>query len=846
MDDNIFKFQHYTEFKLRDIWDYSYHKNPQVNDLLNIDFSNITYQEYTLFIDEKIENFFENKYNYQYDCNEYHNIKNIFDIIHHVINNNIYSQEKDIQNWYFALTLKILNFCTTKHFKDSFSVFHANVTELLKPLLTTLSIEKINYYNPEEQYSILKTLLTNISCFQFLDIFLDAGLEIVDIEGINPYYYCLQNNKSHQDNEYIIRTLLRKNIALPTHCWSYVFNSIATKKINENNDLLLEIAPPSFIINHLNTFNHPCVWNIILKHNAYQLVRHIPSNFCKPYTYENTSLLKYATTHSNFHTDFTNYYLFKNFVLNAAQDSDDLKKFLSHLLSKKLEKPVFDLLSEDNSIHILMNTIQKENKTNHPQYDYINNISKALVLYQKILIDKKTQLLTMPEDDLMKNSIDCINQYLEGHKPHSILDESVFSFFITQTSELQLHAFFDYLVKKYNEYAVTFYLVDLDNIKKLKSQNKQYNEQESDLIQLLSLSETITQQAITIKEELNNTKETSDKDTQTTEDINENLNTIRFPLYNESDLNSFKKEHHQTTNDTISKFLKDFSTKIPKNKILSSSSYLLEKISFLYETFPHFSEVIQHIENIMILQNKGDKTFYIPPLLLGGGPGVGKTFFTHSLSQLVNTHFEMLNMESMTANWILTGSSSSWQDATPGKIFKILTNPDIPSMNPIFLLDEIDKTKESKYAPIDSLLPLLERYTAKTFKDECIPLPIDASHIIWIATANDIQRLSAPIKSRFDIFTIPSPNKEQKRSLIKGIYTATINNNSWGQYFDKDLSNDTIDSFSTLMSAGAARDLRKSITLACSKAIGENSTTILPKHIENIPKNQPMPWDISK
>jgi len=320
-------------------------------------------------------------------------------------------------------------------------------------------------------------------------------------------------------------------------------------------------------------------------------------------------------------------------------------------------------------------------------------------------------------------------------------------------------------------------------------------------------------------------------------------------LVSDESIEKYKKINASSTNDTIKTFINNINTKVVpvKNKKLALASNLLNNIDELYKTFPHFEEVIDHIKNIMILQEKGDKTFYIPPLLLGGGPGVGKTFFCNTLSKLVNTHFEMISMESVSANFILTGSSAFWSNGSTGKIYDVLMNPDIETMNPIFLLDEIEKAGgDHRYSVINSLLPLLERYTAQKYKDECISLEIDASYIIWLATANEIDKLSAPIRSRFDIISIPNPTPIQRKSLIGGIYKSIRQNNSWGNYFSEILPEESLDLLAMLMAPGAARDLRKTITLACSKAIVDNSNIILPKHIESYDTGQIMPWDQHK
>lgn len=294
---------------------------------------------------------------------------------------------------------------------------------------------------------------------------------------------------------------------------------------------------------------------------------------------------------------------------------------------------------------------------------------------------------------------------------------------------------------------------------------------------------------------------------------------------------------------------KDFVTRLklePKlaHKTVAKSAALLEKIQELYESFPHFDNVIEHIENHCVLQNQGDGDFYVPPLLLAGGPGIGKTFFCHTIAQLVDTPMHVFNMESMTGSFEITGLSDSWGNSSPGNIFNILVNKD--RINPIFIFDELDKAEgDERFSPTNCLLTLLERYTAENYKDECIQIEIDASKSIWIATANNLEVLSSPLKSRFDIFDVPSPNWHQRRTLIQGIYKTLLKNNSWGKALEPILSQTVLDVLADSMGPGAARDLRRAITTACAKAIRHQRKEITLADLPVFHQQQKMPWDNS-
>lgn len=323
---------------------------------------------------------------------------------------------------------------------------------------------------------------------------------------------------------------------------------------------------------------------------------------------------------------------------------------------------------------------------------------------------------------------------------------------------------------------------------------------------------------------------------------------ISLRLYTPEALNKLKKEIAANKNENHPKIAEIFLKQIEKDtkfayRTLAKSDLLLASIDKLYERFPHFSEVLEHLSDYTELQSKGDGVFYIPPMLMAGGPGVGKTFFSHELANILKTYFYVFNMESVSNNGILTGLSDLWHGATPGKIFSALR--DEPNMNPILLLDEIDKCGgDERFSPTNALLPLLERYTAKNFKDECIPLEIDASHIVWFATANDLNKVSAPLKSRFDIFNIPSPNFQERKALIKGVYQTILKNNSWGAIFNQEIPDASLDLLASVNTPGAARDLRRNLTIACAKAVKANRNEIHLDDLKMIPKVETMPWDI--
>jgi len=146
------------------------------------------------------------------------------------------------------------------------------------------------------------------------------------------------------------------------------------------------------------------------------------------------------------------------------------------------------------------------------------------------------------------------------------------------------------------------------------------------------------------------------------------------------------------------------------------------------------------------------------------------------------------------------------------------------------VVDEIDKASgDGQYDPLGALYELLEIETATRFIDEFVELPIDASGAVWLATANDADRIPEPLLSRLAVYEIEPPDAEGAARIAGTIYREIRNAHDWGRQFPEALSPTALDKLASL----PPREMRRAIQAAFGNAKVAGRSEVGPDDIQD-------------
>jgi ATP-dependent Lon protease len=239
-------------------------------------------------------------------------------------------------------------------------------------------------------------------------------------------------------------------------------------------------------------------------------------------------------------------------------------------------------------------------------------------------------------------------------------------------------------------------------------------------------------------------------------------------------------------------------------KELDSHHYGLEKVK---------ERILEHVAVLKLAQNE-KRT---PILCLAGPPGVGKTSLAKSIADAMGRNFVRITLGGVRDEAEIRGHRRTYIGSMPGRIIQALRKA--KSMNPVILLDEIDKmSTDFRGDPSSALLEVLDPEQNQEFQDHYLEAGIDLSRVLFIATANMEDRIPQPLHDRMEIVRLTGYHQHEKHEIMRKHLFQRVSVRNGLADVQIEIPDETLDSILNEYTREAGvRDLERQLDHLCRK-----------------------------
>ena len=282
----------------------------------------------------------------------------------------------------------------------------------------------------------------------------------------------------------------------------------------------------------------------------------------------------------------------------------------------------------------------------------------------------------------------------------------------------------------------------------------------------------------------------------------------------------------------------DWMLDIPWTEVTTDTEKLADAVKVLNDDHYGLEKIKERItEYLAVLKRTGGLN--APILCFVGPPGVGKTSIASSIARSLGRNFVRMSLGGVKDEAEIRGHRKTYVGAMPGRIISGMKKAG--TVNPVFLLDEVDKiSSDLRGDPAGALLEVLDPAQNSTFVDRYLEVPYDLSKVLFITTANSLDTIPVPLLDRMEIIELTGYTPEEKREIAKR-YLVPKRREANGLKEDEfSITDKAIDAIidGYTMEAGV-RGLERQIDAVCRKAAvklsdGETSVNVDENNVSDI------------